>query len=98
MKSLVIGANGQIGKHLITTMKNHHALQTKAMIRDEIQADFFHNAGAEPVITDLEEDIDKTAKAAVGCDAVIFVAGSGPHTGTDKTILVDLNGAVKSIE
>src|SRR5699024_8274971 len=98
MKSLVIGANGQIGKHLITQMKNHPALQAKAMIRDEKQADFFHNAGAETVITDLEEDIDKIAKAAVGCDAVVFVAGSGPHTGKDKTILVDLDGAVKSIE
>src|SRR5699024_6911132 len=98
MKSLVIGANGQIGKHLITQMKNHPALQAKAIIRDEKQPDFFHNAGAEPVITDLEEDIDKIAKAAVGCDAVAFVAGSGPHTGKDKTILVVLDGAVKSIE
>src|SRR5699024_9286662 len=98
MKSLVIGANGQIGKHLITQMKNHPSLQAKAMIRVEKQADFFHNAGAETVITDLEEDIDKIAKSAVGCDAVVIVAGSGAHTENDETIRVDLEGAVKSIE
>src|SRR5699024_5594590 len=96
--TLVTEIKGQCIKHLITQMKNHPALQAKAMIREEKQADFFHNAGAETVITDLEEDIDKIAKAAVGCDAVVFVAGSGPHTGKDKTILVDLDGAVKSIE
>src|SRR5699024_7109452 len=97
-KSLVIGANGQIGNHLITQMKNHPAVQAKALIRDEKQADFFHNAGAEPVITDLEADIEKIATAAVGCVADVSVAGSQQHTGKDKTILVDLDGAVKSIE
>src|SRR5699024_4919804 len=65
---------------------------------DEKLADFFHIEGAEPVITDLEEDIDKIAKAAVGCNTVVFVADSGPHTGKDKTILVDLDGEVKTIE
>lgn len=98
MKTLVVGANGQIGKHLVTLMQNHDQLKAKAMIRDEKQADFFKNVGAETVVVDLEEDIDKIAKAADGCDAVVFVAGSGPHTGKDKTILVDLDGAVKTIE
>jgi uncharacterized protein YbjT (DUF2867 family) len=33
-----------------------------------------------------------------GCDAVIFSAGSGGNTGHDKTLLIDLDGAVKAME
>src|SRR5699024_6991435 len=97
MKSLVIGANGQIGKHLITQMKNHPALQAKAMIRDEKQAEFFHNAGAEPDIPDLHAYIDKIDEVGVGCDAVGFVDGYGTHTFKNTPNLVDIDGAVKSI-
>jgi hypothetical protein len=31
-------------------------------------------------------------------DAVIFTAGSGGQTGADKTMLVDLDGAIKSMQ
>src|SRR5699024_12821901 len=37
-------------------------------------------------------------KAGEGCDAIVFTAGSGPHTGKDKTLMIDLDGAVKTIE
>ena len=33
-----------------------------------------------------------------GFDKVIFSVGSGGNTGADKTIIVDLDGAVKTIE
>lgn len=33
-----------------------------------------------------------------GVDAVVFAAGSGGHTGADKTMLIDLDGAIKSME
>ncbi len=68
------------------------------MIRNQEQASFFEKLGAETVVVDLEEDIETIAKAAEGVDAIIFTAGSGPHTGKDKTILIDLDGAVKTIE
>lgn len=42
--------------------------------------------------------MDAIAKAAAGCDAIVFTAGSGPHTGKDKTLLIDLDGAVKTIQ
>ena len=32
-----------------------------------------------------------------GCDAVIFAAGSGGHTGKDKTVPVDHLGAIRSM-
>ncbi|ADU30328.1 SDR family oxidoreductase [Evansella cellulosilytica] len=98
MKILVVGANGQIGKHLVTFLQQSEGMQAKAMIRNEQQADFFESKGAETVIVDLEQDIDPIANAAKDVDAIVFTAGSGPHTGKDKTIMVDLDGAVKTIE
>jgi len=47
---------------------------------------------------DEKDDIDVMAKAAEGVDAIVFTAGSGPNTGPDKTMLIDLDGAVKTIE
>jgi len=98
MKVLVVGANGQIGKHLITYIGEEEGIRAKAMIRDEKQAEFFKENHAEVVVCDLEDDIPAIVKAAEGCDAIVFTAGSGPHTGKDKTLMIDLDGAVKTIE
>ncbi|MGP4069467.1 SDR family oxidoreductase [Halobacillus sp. B29] len=98
MKVLVVGANGQIGKHLVSTIQDSEKLEAKAMIRKQEQASFFEDKGAETVVVDLEDDIETIAKAAAGVDAIVFTAGSGPHTGPDKTVLIDLDGAVKTIE
>ncbi|HLR51517.1 MAG TPA: SDR family oxidoreductase [Candidatus Avamphibacillus sp.] len=98
MKVLVVGANGQIGKHLVSMIQDSENLEARAMIRKEEQASFFKNLGAETTVVDLEDDIDSIAKAAEGTDAIVFTAGSGPHTGKDKTIMVDLDGAIKTIE
>ncbi|WP_173917681.1 SDR family oxidoreductase [Halobacillus sp. Marseille-Q1614] len=98
MKVLVVGANGQIGKHLVSFIQENDSLEAKAMIRKEEQASYFENLGAETTIVDLEDDIESITKAAEGVDAVVFTAGSGPNTGPDKTILIDLDGAVKTIK
>ncbi|WP_163537488.1 SDR family oxidoreductase [Gracilibacillus sp. YIM 98692] len=98
MKILVVGANGQIGKHLVRFIQDSGDHQALAMIRNKDQASYFEDLGAETVVVDLERSIDDIANAADGVDAVVFTAGSGPHTGKDKTILVDLDGAVKTIE
>ena len=98
MKVLVVGANGQIGKHLVSFIQKSYDLQAKAMIRKEEQASYFKELGADTAIVDLEGEIDDIAEAAKDVDAVVFTAGSGPKTGKDKTIMVDLDGAVKTIE
>jgi uncharacterized protein YbjT (DUF2867 family) len=98
MKVLVVGANGQIGKRLVQLLKesDHHTV--RAMIRKEEQAEFFQKLGVETAVVSLEDRVDKIAEAAKGCDAIVFSAGSGGQTGYDKTLLVDLDGAVKTIE
>ncbi|MFD2707235.1 SDR family oxidoreductase [Salibacterium lacus] len=98
MNVLVVGANGQIGKHLVSSIQNSDKLKAKAMIRKEEQASYFKELGAETAVVDLEGSIDAIAKAAEGMDAVVFTAGSGPHTGKDKTMMIDLDGAVKTIK
>ncbi|MGM8366188.1 SDR family oxidoreductase [Virgibacillus sp. W0181] len=98
MKVLVVGANGQIGKHLVTLIQDSENMKAKAMIRNSKQAAFFENAGAETAVADLEGEIDNIADVAKDVDAIVFTAGSGPSTGKDKTIMVDLDGAVKTIE
>ncbi len=98
MKVLVIGANGQIGKELVSLIQKSDSLTAKAMIRKQEQASYFEDIGAETVLVDLEDDTKKIAEAAEGADAIVFAAGSGPNTGPDKTMLIDLDGAVKSIE
>lgn len=99
MKVLVVGANGQVGKHLVSQIQKTDELEAKAMIRKQEQASYFKELGAETVIADLEkDDIDAIAEAAAGVDAIVFTAGSGPKTGSDKTMLIDLDGAVKTIE
>src|SRR5690625_2083248 len=98
MKVLVVGANGQVGKHLVEKIQNSESIQAKAMIRKAEQAKYFEDLGAETVLVDLEDETSKITEAAKGVDAVVFTAGSGPSTGPDKTMLIDLDGAVKTID
>lgn len=95
MRVLIAGANGKIGRHLVQQMANscHTA---RAMVRKSEQAAELEQLGAaETVVADLEEDCSHALK---DCDAVVFTAGSGPHTGPEKTIDVDQNGAIRLMD
>lgn len=94
-KTLVIGANGQIGKQLIGLMALAK-MPVKAMIRNQEQAQIMQKLGAETFLADLEQPLPDEAFA--DCDKVVFTAGSGGKTGPDKTILIDLWGAVKAVD
>lgn len=97
MHVLVIGANGGIGRILVDRLvASGH--EVRAMIRSASQADALAAAGAEPVVIDLEGPEDELERAVDGVDAVVFSAGSGASTGPDKTLLVDLYGALRTID
>ncbi len=93
MKVLVIGANGNTGTRAVQLLVDgpHDPI---AMIRDPAQRAKFDKLRVQTVLADLEFPIDHAIR---GCDAVIFAAGSGGHTGKDKTVLVDHIGAIRSI-
>ncbi|ALS79958.1 SDR family oxidoreductase [Planococcus kocurii] len=95
MNVLVIGANGQVGRNVVKELSeaNH---QATAMVRKEDQIDKMKELGAANVVLgDLEKDF---SAAFEGVDAVIFAAGSGPKTGADKTLTIDLWGSVKAAQ
>ncbi|PMC39132.1 NAD(P)-dependent oxidoreductase [Bacillus sp. UMB0899] len=98
MKVLVVGANGQIGQKLTEMLNTHEEHTVLAMIRNQNQKEVFANKGIETVIADLEGSVTELQQAIKGCDAIVFTAGSGGSTGADKTLLIDLDGAVKTME
>ena len=89
----MIGANGNTGKRVVRRLSesSHEPL---AMIRNPDQRAIFDEMGVPTVLADLEYPINH---AVAGCQAVIFAAGSGSHTGKDKTVLVDHIGAIRSM-
>lgn len=98
MKVLVVGANGQIGRHIVSLLADSSEYTAKAMIRKEEQINFFDSLGVETILMSLEDKVQEIASAMKDCDAVIFTAGSGAATGPDKTLLIDLDGAAKTVE
>ncbi|MCM3135637.1 SDR family oxidoreductase [Paenibacillus polysaccharolyticus] len=98
MNVLVIGANGQIGKHLVEQLAQEGKHQVTAMIRKPEQVDALKELGAQVVMGDLEGTVDELAEAMKDQNAIVFTAGSGGSTGPDKTLLIDLDGAVKTME
>jgi uncharacterized protein YbjT (DUF2867 family) len=98
MNVLIIGANGQIGRHLVRKLQESNRHNAIAMVRNDKQKAAFEEQGVQAVLADLEGSINEIARAAEGADAVVFTAGSGGHTGADKTMMIDLDGAIKSVE
>lgn len=96
MNITIVGAHGQIAM-LLHPMLKERGHQVRGIIRKEEQADDLREAGAEPVICDIEQTED--ISDAVGrADAVLFAAGAGPGSGAERKWTVDRDGALKLIE
>ncbi|MGE6753515.1 SDR family oxidoreductase [Rossellomorea sp. NPDC071047] len=98
MNVAVVGANGQIGKQVIGLLKESSEHTPRAIVRKEEQASAFEQDGVQSSLVDLEGTVDEITHGLKGADAVVFTAGSGGKTGADKTLLIDLDGAVKTME
>ena len=94
MRVLVIGANGKTGRRIVRQMHDGPHVPV-AMVRDPGQQATFTSLDVESVVADLEDGISEVLD---GIEAVIFAAGSGSKTGPEKTIDVDQNGAIRSID
>lgn len=97
-KVLVFGANGKVGRILISKLKDSSHFIPKAAIRNKEQIDYFQKMGVGYEIVSLEDSVDQLAAVMKGMDAVVFTAGSGGKTGYDMTLAIDLDGAVKAME
>jgi uncharacterized protein YbjT (DUF2867 family) len=96
MDVLVVGGHGKIALRLLQLLaqRGHTA---RGLIRKPEQAPDLESRGAIPVLGDLEND-ESLVEYVRGADAVVFAAGAGPGSSTQRKWSVDYGGAVKLIE
>jgi uncharacterized protein YbjT (DUF2867 family) len=93
----IAGGHGQIAQRLAKVL-SEGGDEVVALIRNPDQADDVRHAGAEPAVVDLEHaSEDDVAQAIAACDAVVFAAGAGPGSGSERKDTMDYGGAVKLI-
>jgi uncharacterized protein YbjT (DUF2867 family) len=97
MRVAIAGGHGQIALRLAKVL-SERGDEVVALIRNPDHADDVRQAGAKPVLADLENaGEDDVAQAIAGCDAVVFAAGAGPGSGPERKETMDYGGAVKLI-
>jgi uncharacterized protein YbjT (DUF2867 family) len=97
MRVAIAGGHGQIALRLARIL-SQRGDEVVALIRNANHADDVRQAGAEPVVVDLEHaSDDEVAQAIAGSHAVVFAAGAGPGSGPARKETMDYGGAVKLI-
>ena len=97
MNVLIIGAHGKIGKIVSEKLKDAEKFEPTAFIRKEEQRSYFEEKGIPTEVESLENGPEALEKVIAKYDAIVFTAGSGGKTGPDKTMEIDLDGAIKAI-
>ena len=94
MRIVIAGGHGQIAL-LLERILAERGDTPIGLIRRPEQAEDLLDAGAEPLLCDLESvGVDHLAAQLAGADAVVFAAGAGGHGGAGRTQAVDHGGAV----
>jgi uncharacterized protein YbjT (DUF2867 family) len=96
MEICIVGGHGKIAMHIhpILVKNGHHV---RGIIRKSEQSKALQEAGAEPVICDIEQK-DDISDAVGNADLVVFAAGAGPGSGAARKWTVDRDGAIKLID
>ena len=96
MRIVVAGGHGQIALllHPLLRARGHEVC---GLIRNSAHENDVRQAGAEPVLCDLEAE-DDMAPAIAAADAVVFAAGAGPGSGAPRKLTMDKGGALKLID
>ncbi len=69
---LVAGAHGRLGSRVVARLlRRGHVV--RALVRTDAQAPVLRHAGAEPVVAELDGDVEWTAE---GCNAAVFTAAA----------------------
>ncbi|MGD0557059.1 MAG: NAD(P)H-binding protein [Streptosporangiaceae bacterium] len=94
MRVVIAGGHGKIAL-LLERLLADRGDSVAGLIRDPGQSADLVEAGAEPIVLDLEHaTADQVAGAVRGADAVVFAAGAGPGSGAGRKETMDLGGAV----
>jgi uncharacterized protein YbjT (DUF2867 family) len=95
VKVAIVGAHGQIAQRL-TRLLAARGDSVTGLIRNPAHAGDVSEAGASPVVCDLEQaDTEQIAAAIRGAEAVVFAAGAGPGSGGARKLTMDRDGAIK---
>ncbi|MFE0699995.1 SDR family oxidoreductase [Streptomyces sp. NPDC058872] len=94
MRIVIAGGHGRIALRLerLLSAAGH---EVAGIIRRPEQGADLREAGAEPVVLDLESaSVEMVAAVLQGVDAVVFAAGAGPGSGPARKDTVDRAAAV----
>ncbi|MEU9983914.1 SDR family oxidoreductase [Streptomyces sp. NPDC050856] len=94
MRIVIAGGHGQIALRLerLLSAGGH---EVAGVIRRPEQADDLREAGAEPVVLDLESaPLEAVAEVLDGADVAVFAAGAGPGSDAGRKDTVDRGAAV----
>ncbi|MGC9536719.1 SDR family oxidoreductase [Streptomyces sp. UG1] len=94
MRIVIAGGHGQIALRLERLLAARGD-EVAGIIRKDEQADDLREAGAEPILLDLESaPVEEVAARLQGADAAVFAAGAGPGSGSARKDTVDKDAAV----
>jgi nucleoside-diphosphate-sugar epimerase len=94
MRIAIAGAHGQIARRL-GRLLSARGDTVVGIIRNPVHEPDLVADGVEPAVLDLESgSVDQVAAVVTGADAVVFAAGAGPGSGTERKHTVDHRAAV----
>jgi uncharacterized protein YbjT (DUF2867 family) len=93
MDIVIAGGHGRVARRLARLLAARGD-RVRGLIRNPDHAADLEADGAEPVVVDLEAQVDLSPHLQ-GADAVVFAAGAGPGSGPERKRTVDLGAAVE---
>ncbi|WP_369171647.1 SDR family oxidoreductase [Streptomyces sp. R28] len=94
MRIVIAGGHGQIALRLEQLLAARGD-EVAGIIRKAEQGDDLREAGAEPLLLDLESaSVEEVAEHLQGADAAVFAAGAGSGSGAGRKNTVDKGAAI----
>ena len=94
MRIVIVGGHGKIALRLARQLADRGDTPV-GLIRNPDHSQDLVDAGAEPVVIDLEQaTVTELTEKIMGADAVVFAAGAGPGSGAARKETVDHKAAV----
>ncbi|MFJ9119756.1 NAD(P)H-binding protein [Streptomyces sp. NPDC102394] len=94
MRIVIAGGHGQIALRLERLLAARGD-EVAGIVRRAEQGDDLREAGAEPIVLDLESaSVEEVAEQLRGADAAVFAAGAGAGSGTARKDSVDKAAAI----
>lgn len=92
MHVIIAGGHGKIALRLAALL-SAHGDEVRSLIRNPEHEPDVRETGAQAVLCDLEAAGEEAmAECVGGADAVVFAAGAGPGSGTERKETVDFGG------